>query len=257
MSCKNRLKSLSGTAKALLLAVTLIFPLGVAAPALAGSATWQSSNIQYLYGSGYELDPHTHSVITVEHADGWKYGDNFFFLDVINGEQQTDDHNTSLYSEFSPRLSLGKISGKDLSFGPVKDVLLAGTLEMGQGFHNYLYGLGVDLAIPKFAFFQLNAYVRDNPSQSGVTYQFTPCWALPFNAGPVKMLFEGFADIAGSEGDLAFNIDTQPRLLVDLGNFWGAPDSVYAGTEVQIWHNKYGVSGVNEFVPQAMVKWVF
>ncbi len=225
--------------------------------ALAGAAQWQTSNIQLLYGNGYELGDNTRSTLTFEHANGWKYGDNFFFLDVINPLKDGQDSTNDLYAEFSPRLSISKISGKDLSFAFVKDVLLAGTLEMGIYSHNYLYGVGFSLDLPKFAFADINIYVRDNPNESGQTYQITPVWALPFTVGSAKMLFEGFADIAGSEGTTEFNIDFQPRLLLDVGNFWGASDSLWAGVEYIYWHNKFGIDGVDESLPQAMVKWVF
>lgn len=228
-----------------------------AAPALAGSAVWSTTNVQFLYGEDFELGDSIRTTLTVEHANGWKYGDNFFFLDVENPNRNGNNSSTSLYAEFSPRLSIGKISGADLSFGPIKDLLLAGTVEMGNGFHNYLYGLGLSLDLPKFAYFDLNVYVRNSLSQEGTTYQVTPCWALPFSLGSSNLLFEGFADIAGSEGSAASNIDFQPRLLVDVGNYAGAPDNLWAGIEYIYWHNKFGVDGVDEHNPQAMVKWVF
>jgi hypothetical protein len=31
---------------------------------------------------------------------------------------------------------------------------------------------------------------------------------------------------------------------------------VLVGIEYQIWRNKFGIRGVNEGVPQAMVKWI-
>lgn len=258
------------------LAASLLLPLAAAENAHAGAALWQSTNFQYIWGSGYRNpsfvpDENGHmastkdtnrSTITVEHADAWKYGDNFVFFDITNGEvnRKGTDKKTSIYGELSPRLSLGKISGQDLSFLFVKDVLLAGTLEVdgggGGGFHNYLYGLGFSLNLPKFNFADLNVYVRNDTNQSGVTYQITPCWQLPFAVGKADFVFEGFADIAGPEGDLSFNVDFQPRLLLDLGKLWEKPGNLYLGTEVMIWHNKYGFKGVNEFVPQAMVKWV-
>ncbi|NOY13805.1 MAG: DUF5020 domain-containing protein [Deltaproteobacteria bacterium] len=237
--------------------ITAFAVCGSVGNAVAGSAQWQSSNIQYLYGNNFKLGDKTRSTITFEHANGWKYGDNFFFVDIGNADRSGNTTQTNLYAEFSPRLSLGKITGKDLSFGFVKDILLAGTLEAGEGFHNQLYGVGFSLDLPKFAFFELNIYVRDNLNQDGTTYQITPVWALPFSVGKVKLLFEGFVDYAGKEGTAVANFDAQPRLLVDVGNFWGAPDSLYAGTEYIHWHNKFGVDGVDERVFQGMLKWVF
>lgn len=256
MSFKH-VRSAFTTTSALILCAALFLTLTIAPEAFAGSAFWQSTNVQYLYGGGFKLGTKDRSTITVEHANAWKYGDTFFFLDVTDPEIDRKGSTTGLYAEFSPRFSIGKITNTKLTAPFIKDVLVATTLEMGEGFHNYLYGIGLSLDLPKFAFADLNVYVRNDPKQRGATYQITPCWSLPFSLGSAKMVFEGFADIAGPEGNLAFNIDTQPRLLLDVGNFWGAPDSLYAGTEVIYWHNKFGVKGVEEIAPQVMVKWVF
>jgi nucleoside-specific outer membrane channel protein Tsx len=253
--------TLSRSINALILAAFLLAPLVAADEARAGSALWQETNLQYLWGRNFQtLDPsdpkdHSRSTITIEHADAWKYGDNFFFFDVTNPEINRNGAKTSIYGELSPRLSLGKITGQDLSAPFVKDVLLAGTLELGNGFHNHLYGLGLSLNLPKFNFADLNVYVR-NSAEKGVTYQVTPVWQVPFSVGKASFVFEGFTDFAGHEGNSAFNIDAQPRLLLDLGKFWGSAGNLFMGTEFIYWHNKFGVKGVDEYAPQAMLKWV-
>jgi len=265
-------RTLSKSLKAVILAAFLLAPLALVNQAHAGAALWQETNFQYLWGANFRnLDfsqtpvgstrDSSRSTITVEHADAWKYGDNFLFFDITNPEvTRKNSPKTSIYGEISPRLSIGKITGLDLSAPFVKDVLLAGTLEIdgggGGGFHNYLYGMGLSLNLPKFNFADFNVYVRNDTQQSGVTYQITPCWQLPFAVGKANFVFEGFSDIAGPEGDLSFNIDFQPRLLLDLGKLWDKPGNLFVGTELMIWHNKYGFKGVDEFAPQAMVKWV-
>lgn len=249
--------ALSRSIKALTLAAFLLAPIAAAGEAHAGAALWQETNFQYLWGGKFKLpSERRHNTITVEHADAWKYGDNFFFFDITN----PTDNNINFYGELSPRLSIGKITGLDLSAPFIKDVLLAGTLEVGAdktySFHNYLYGIGLSLNLPKFNFADLNLYVRNAMDKKGVTYQVTPVWQLPFTVGNANLVFEGFTDIAGAEGNSGVNIDAQPRLLLDLGKFWNAPNTLYGGTEVIYWHNKYGVNGVNEFAPQVMLKWV-
>ncbi len=244
--------TLSGSIKAVTLAASLLLPFAAADQASAGAALWQETNLQYLWGGKFRLpEDSSRSTITLEHANAWKYGDNFAFFDISN----PTDQGTSIYGELSPRLSIGKITGTDLSAPLVKDLLLAGTLEVGEGFHNYLYGVGLSLNLPRFNFADLNLYVR-NSALPGTTYQVTPVWQLPFSVGQARLVFEGFTDIAGGEGDSSFNIDAQPRLLLDLGNYWGTPGSLFVGCEFMYWKNKYGVKGVDEYAPQAMVKWV-
>lgn len=253
--------TLTRSLKTAALALSLLAPFTAADEARAGSALWQETNVQYLWGGNFKSletkssKDNSRSTVTLEHADAWKYGDNFFFFDVTNPEINRNGPKTSIYGELSPRLSIGKISGLDLSAPYLKDVLVAGTLELGDGFHNYLYGVGFSLNLPGFNFADLNLYLRNSASK-GATFQVTPVWQVPFNVGKASMIFEGFVDIAGEEGDSVFNIDAQPRLLLDLGKFWGSAGCLYLGTELIYWHNKFGIDGVNEFAPQAMVKWV-
>jgi len=236
----------------------LVVLLCMTSPVLAGSATWSSTNIQYLYGTSYELGDETRSIITLEHVNGWKYGDNFFFVDITNPDRKGDLTGTEFYGEISPRFSLSAMSGKDMKMGIIKDFLITTTLEMGQGFHNYLYGLAVDLDLPKLKVFQINWYVRNEinfPTDLG--QQVTLVWLLPFDVGSTSWSFEGFFDYAYGVDPAEDNIITGPRLLLDIGKFFDAPGTLQAGIEYQMWRNKFGIDGVDEDVAQAMVKWIW
>jgi nucleoside-specific outer membrane channel protein Tsx len=239
-----------------LLALSVLLPAAGASQA----AEWSTTNVQALYGDGYKLGDNAMAIMTLEHANGWKYGDNFFFVDVSNPTAK----GTGYYAEFSPRLSLSKISGQKMSFGIVKDVLVAGTLEMGEDLRADLIGVGLALDLPKFAFADLNLYYRKSQrdwlaAQTDSGAQVTIDWLLPFTLGGQKLAFEGFADYAwgekGGSAPKADNLIAGPRLLVDVGNWFGAPGTLQAGIEHQIWRNKYGVKGVDEDVTQVMVKW--
>lgn len=232
----------------------------------AAAADWSTTNIQLLYGTNYAddfgIDDEKKTVMTFEHANGWKYGDNFFFVDISNPGSRGTNH----YAEFSPRLSLGQITGKELKFGIVKDVLLSGTMEMGDGVYAYLAGAALALDLPRFAFADINLYWRTSyrdfvSEQSDAGAQITVAWLLPFKVGTVSLAFEGFADYAwgetGGSAPKEDNLVAGPRLLVDVGEFWGAPNHLQAGIEYQIWRNKFGIDGVDEDVAQAMVKWTF
>jgi nucleoside-specific outer membrane channel protein Tsx len=85
----------------------------------AASPLWQSNNIYLLHGVGYEVDSNEQTTITLEHSSGWPMGDLFFFTDLTKyrGSNQGD----GIYGEFSPRLSLGKISSMEFNTGFVKD----------------------------------------------------------------------------------------------------------------------------------------
>ena len=239
------------------MSVFIIFVL-IASPALAGSSIWSSTNIQYLKGTSYELGDDDRSIITLEHVNGWKYGDNFFFVDITNPDREGDATVTEFYGEISPRFSLSAMSGKDMKMGVMKDFLITTTLEVGQGFHNYLYGLAVDLDLPSFKVFQINWYIRNEiTAQTDLGQQVTLVWLLPFDMGSTSWVFEGFFDYAYGLDPAEDNIITGPRLLLDVGKFFDAPGTLQAGVEYQIWRNKFGIDGVDEDVAQAMVKWIW
>jgi nucleoside-specific outer membrane channel protein Tsx len=199
------------------------------------------------------------SVITIEHVNEWKYGDNFLFIDITNPDRSDGDFDTGYYGELAPRLSFGKISGKGVGTGLVKDVLLTSTAEIGQGFRNYLYGVAVDLNLPGTPVFQINYYARNEVSNPAADMgsQVTLVWLKPFTIGNLSFTFEGFYDYAWGMDHVEDNIITAPRLLLDLGQFWDTPGVLQAGIEYQIWRNKYGIDDIDEDVVQAMVKWVW
>lgn len=118
--------------------------LGMADSAMA-ELKWSSYSLSYLKGDDYEVGDSSREVLTVEHASGSTWGDNFFFLDHLT----SDDGSVSNYFELAPRLSFSYLSGTELAVGPVTDVYIATTREGGD-FNNYLYGVGVGLAVPGF-----------------------------------------------------------------------------------------------------------
>lgn len=241
------------------LSVTRTLLLGACAawPSLSPAADWNMTDAWLLHGNDFELGPSERDILRIEHADGWAYGDNYFFFDVNMSEDAAGSDQTSLYGEFVPRFSLGKISGRDLAFGPVKDVLLTGAINGGDNFRAYLYGASVDLAVPGFAYFQFNAYVRDDRALPGETWQVTPIWLLPFKFGRLQGNLQGFIDWAGAEGPAKQNLLIVPRLWLDVGALWGAPGHVEAGFEYLYWKNKFGVDGVTEKVLQPALRWTF
>lgn len=232
--------------------------LGLALVGAASSAhAWTSSSISLLKGWDYEVGEEERTIATFEMANGWEYGDNFFFFDYTNlsGDREEGSTLPNIYGEYAPRLSFGKMTGNDIGFGPVTDVLLAGQLEMGENINRRLYGLGFDLAVPGMDYFQLNTYVRDDTDLPGDTWQVTLVWGSSFEIGATNWLFKGHLDYAGSEGGIERTINSAPQLLLDVGDFWGASDRLYAGVEYQYWQNKFGIEGVDETNPQLMVTW--
>jgi nucleoside-specific outer membrane channel protein Tsx len=234
----------------------------VCQPAFAESEyfTFASTSFLFLYGDGFELGDDERTIITAEHANAWRYGDNFFFVDVTNPTRNSTETPTEFYAEFSPRLSLGKITGAKVGLGFITDVLLAGTLETGEGFHNYLYGLGVDLAVPGFNYVSVNGYRRDNRSPGAEDgWQVTLVWGTDFQLGPLPLVFEGYLDYAFEQDpDQKDYVLVDPRLLIDVGALFGRDAGKFqVGVEYRYWNRKFGIGGVEESLPQAAMKWTF
>ncbi len=220
-----------------------------------GFIQWSSSNIQVLRGSQFEVGPEERTIVTLEHANSWKYGDFFAFADLI----WPDEGDATQYAEFSPRFSLSKMTGQEFKAGPIKDLSVSTTIETPKDRKaRFLYGLGVDFDVPGFAYFKTNFYVRDDPALDDSTWQATLVWKKPFNIGNTKWVTEGFADFSGAEGTSAANQFIVPRVLMDVGAAsGGAKDTFFVGVEYSYWRNKFGIDGVTESNPQLQAKLVF
>ena len=133
-----------------------------------------------------------------------KIGDLFIFVDAIKFHGAPDGADDSTwYGEISPRLSLGKMLGKDLSFKLFKDVLVAGTYERGEDAdvaEAALVGVGFDLDVGKsgFRYAQLNVYGRSELTEGTRDgfrdVQVTMVAARPFTVGKAQFLADGYFD---------------------------------------------------------------
>ncbi|WP_299197610.1 outer membrane protein OmpK [uncultured Amphritea sp.] len=213
---------------------------------------WSDFSLSYVKGSHFEVVDPDQQTITVEHASGHDWGDTFFFVD----RQESDVGDTSTYFEFSPRLSLGYVTGADLSFGLVKDVFLAGTWESGDGFDNYMGGVGVSLDLPGFQYANANIYQVSNDNTSD-DVMMTLTWGVPFSISDAEFLYDGFIDWSSKEDDHAAETNFTSQLKWNAGKLIGTAAPVYVGIEYSHWTNKYGIDGADERNPSLLLKWHF
>jgi nucleoside-specific outer membrane channel protein Tsx len=241
--------------KALLIVLIFFITMPLAHAVQSDFIQWHTSNIQLLRGDNYKLGSEQRNVMTLEYANGWKYGDFFIF-----GEQVWSDKGKSTYYiEPTLRFSLSKMLDQNLSYGLIKDVLISAQIEKPKNQDlRRLAGVGLDLNLSGIKFFKSNFFIRDNPSLPGTTYQITLVWNVPFQIVGANMLFEGFTDIAGGEGNTVAHQLIVPRLLIDAGQSMGLKkNTLWFGVEWQYWHNKFGNDGVTESVPQLQMKYIF
>ena len=212
------------------------------------------------------------SILTVQHATGWKFGDSFFFLDILNDGLQDGFNDKDLYGEWYPTLSLGKVSGKKFQLGPIRDISIIGGLNFGADANvlKYLPGVRASWKVPGFAFLNTDvmAYIDGNSGVAGggaprTSNSFTVDvnWALPFQLGSQSFLMGGHAEYVGASTDeFGYPVKgwvlAQPQLTWDLGAAFGAANHLLVGIEYQYWRNKLGVEK-DEYAPQLLVIWRF
>lgn len=216
----------------------------------AGILLWQDTSLSYLLGEQFKVDPARQQTLTLEHAAGWSFGDSFFFFDFID-YRDNDWGDNSYYGEFSPRFSVNKLTDAGIAFGPVRDLLLATTLEFGEGdTETFLFGPGLDLNLPGFDYFQLNLYYREGLNNKSNGWQLTPVWSITLPIGKSEIVFDGFIDyvFATQSAGYSNNLHICPQLKYNLGKaIWGEQQRLYLGVEFDYWTNKYGIKSSPAF----------
>ncbi|QOL25053.1 hypothetical protein LP316_12165 [Thalassotalea sp. LPB0316] len=228
----------------------------------AGAQTlWSKNSFSYLKNtSDFEvLTNDTVNVFTFEHASGHNWGDLFMFADRTLAKADNDNVEfKGTYGEVSPRLSLSYLLDQPVALSFIQDTFLAANIEHSSNtfgsFDNVLLGIGTNLAIPHFKFVQANVYYANNDNTDN-DYQLTMVWGYDFPSLDHKITFNGFFDWSSAADDHKAEFHFNPQLLVDVGHYFENSDHVQVGIEYSFWHNKYGISGLdNESVVSAMIK---
>ncbi len=148
--------------------------------AAAGAADWSDTEIMLNTGSKFRepFNPFaaqdinrpwlndtdvSKNYLTLQHASGHKLGRNFFFVDIIDSRKNdpAGGSHGEIYSEGYSALSLSKLTGAKLAFGPVADINLTGGYNWGAKSNGanprvFLYGATVDFKLPGFIFFNVD-----------------------------------------------------------------------------------------------------
>lgn len=186
--------------------------------------------------------------VTAQHYRTWDYGDLFMFADYAYAKKglQFTNLKNDLYGEFSPRLSLNKLTKTSTSDGIVKEWYIAGQYNRSDTYHAWLYGIGTDLNIPGFAVFGLNLY-RKVHNIGEDTYQLSANYNIPLTQ---RWHFEGFSDWT------SIDFISQNQLLFDLAPSMGiTTGKLEMGTEWHYYHENTYHQDNDVF--QAMLKYTF
>ncbi|AFV00195.1 nucleoside-binding outer membrane protein [Simiduia agarivorans] len=246
----------------------------------AHAANWSATELQLTHGNlttpgfinGGEVRKAQTTLITFQHASGWDYGNNFFFIDYLDDDNDDGFNNGDFYGELYLNFSLGSITGKDLGFGPIKDVgLLAGLNIAGDAkSRKFLPGIRFSWDLPKGSVLNTDvmAYLDHSKGLAGGgapaqtdSYIIDFNGLYPFQWGSQYFLIAGHIEYIGARenelgGEVAEWILAQPQFRWDLGHaLWQVKDQLYLGIEYQYWKNKLGEKGTTESVPQLQLVW--
>ena len=208
-----------------------------------------------------------HRVYTFQHASGWKYGDTFFFVDVLDS-QESGFQDFDAYGEAYANLSIGKLGGergKPVAFGPVSDIGLIGGVNWAADANVRKYAAGVRLAFGfyGFAFANLDVMALLDSSE-GIASGGAPSedhtilvdfnFARPFKVGETDFSIEGHIEYVGERtnelgGEVESWILAQPQLQ------WHVNRRLAIGIEYQFWMNKLGDGSTDESAVQALLVW--
>jgi nucleoside-specific outer membrane channel protein Tsx len=252
----------------------LMLAFGAAGGVLA--ADWSDTALSWRYGTRFRepFNPaaiHKH-IFALTHASGYKYGSNYFNLDLLQSDHSDPGSLTQTsgaqeaYVVYRHTLDIGKLRGQDIRFGRVRGLgLILGfdwntKNDVGYNSRKRMLVLGPTLMwdVPGF----LNTGIvllRESNAPSGAfppisevrgrysfdTHpMFTASWGIPVADG---LSFEGYLNFIGAKGrdevanptGAETNLDMQ--LMFDLGARYGQPKNRFrVGLEYQFWNNKFG-----------------
>ncbi|MFJ3047237.1 outer envelope protein [Herbaspirillum chlorophenolicum] len=246
----------------------------LAASGAAAAADWSDNSIGYRYGTRfaepYNSQDITKSIINFTHSSGYKYGTNFLNVDLLMSNSK-DDNAQEAYITYRHTLDIGKIAGKDLSFGPARGVGLTLGFDWNTKNDNsyaskkrmWVVGPTLMMDVPGFLNISVLALFESNQPKgitSRYSYDTHPmlslAWGIPF--GSSGFAFEGYMNYIASKGKNEFGGPTSPELnfdgqvMYDLGSTMGmGKNTLRVGLEYQYWRNKFGNPS---YVPGSLAK---
>ncbi|MEI5638878.1 MULTISPECIES: nucleoside-binding protein [unclassified Pseudoalteromonas] len=246
---------------------------------LASSATaadWSSTQLHLNHGefkNPFSQAQANSTVYSLQHASGYQYGDNFFFIDYSKDDFRDGYQDGDFYGEWYSSFSMAKIMDYQSQFESISDISLTlGVNAAGDAkVMKYLPGFKVNWNVPGFNFFSSTFTLYQDDSQ-GIAKGGAPketnswmldlAWGYPFTIGQQRFYLTGHVEyIAERENEFGDTVNgwllAQPIIQWDLGNALSMPvNQLMLGIEWQYWHNKLGTD-TTESVPQLHLAWTF
>jgi nucleoside-specific outer membrane channel protein Tsx len=234
----------------------------------AQAADWSDTYIGYRYGTDFR-EPNnakeiSKNILNFGHASGYKYGSNFLNADLLLSDENDPANGgkagaQEIYVVYRNTLDMGKVTGKDFKFGPVRGVGAVVGFDFNtksDGFYNskkrmLVVGPSFMMDVPGFLNVGLFALWESNAPASLARYNYDVhpmlnlAWGVPVPGLPLS--FEGFANFIASKGKNEFGVESASetnidmQVMYDLSGVMGAkPKTFRVGLEYQWWKNKFG-----------------
>ena len=246
------------------------------AASAAQAADWSDTSVSWRYGTRfaepYNPEHISKHIFALTHASGYKYGSNFFNVDLLQSDKNDPASLTQsegaqeAYIVYRHTLDIGALRGTEMRYGPVKGVgvtfgfdwntkndvgynsrkrmLVAGPTLMWDvpGFLNTSILLLRESNAPSGAFPPISTvngrYTYDTHAMLSAT------WGIPVAE---RLSFEGYLNFIAAKGrdevgngtGAETNLDM--ALMYDIGSHFGQPKNRFRlGLEYQFWNNKFG-----------------
>ncbi|MGE5384475.1 MAG: outer envelope protein [Betaproteobacteria bacterium] len=247
----------------------------LAACVSANAADWSDNSIGYRYGTQF-AEPFNNQdiakhIVSFTHVSGYKYGTNFFTADYLLSDKKdpvgpgSNNGAQEIYAVYRHTLDLGKVSGKDLKFGPIRGFGFTTGFDLNTkddaGYNSrkrmLVVGPTVMLDVPGFLnvsllqLWESNApHVKHGPSVSRYEYDPHPMlnltWGIPIAS--TRLTFSGYANFIASKGKDEFGAETKAETNIDMALMYDASSHVglakknafQVGIGYQYWKNKFG-----------------
>jgi hypothetical protein len=239
-------------------------------PAVAQAADWSDTWISWSYGDKFgepfEGNDISKNILSLTHVSGYKYGTNFFNIDMLNSDSKDPasggNQNSGAqeaYIVYRNTLDFGKITGKEFKYGPIKGIGATVGFDWNTKNDNYgsrkrmlVAGPTLMWDVPGYLNTSILA-LRESNAPDAIASRYTYDthamldlnWGIPIGSLPLS--FEGYADFIASKGKDEFGGDTAPETNIDLRLMWDAgtvmgmgKNTFKIGLEYQYWKNKFG-----------------
>lgn len=238
------------------------------------AADWSDTSIGYRTGAKFAepfgaTDIHK-DILDLNHASGYKYGSNFFNMDLLLSDEKdpsapnSGDGAQEVYIVYRNTIDLEKTTGVAAKWGPVRGLGLTlgfdANVKDDAGYNSkkrmLVAGPTLNIDVPGFLAVSLlqlwesNAPTNEYTGVSTPRYHYKPhpmltaAWGIPIGSLPLS--FEGFANFIAAKGKDEFGGGTKPetnidmQVMYDASTLWGGKNTFKVGLEYQYWRNKFG-----------------